>query len=68
VAALELVQSSGQPDLDRHARAIANAAAPYGEFTSDMLRQADQLAWVIRFTFSAESGLKTQSFDPAAKP
>jgi protein TonB len=68
VAALELVQRSGQPDLDRSARAIANGAAPYGEFTDDMRHQADQLAWVIRFTFSAESGLKTRSFDPAARP
>lgn len=68
VAALELVQSSGLPDLDRAARAIANGAAPYGEFTADMRQQADQLAWVMRFTFSAESGLKTRSLDPAARP
>ena len=68
VAALELVQSSGQADLDRGARAIANGAAPFGEFSAEMRRHADQLAWVIRFTFSAESGLKTRSFDPAIRP
>jgi protein TonB len=68
VVAVELVQSSGQPDLDRSARAIANGAAPYGEFSDDMRREADQLAWVIRFTFSAESGLTTRSFDPSARP
>ena len=46
-------------------RFIANGAAPFGAFTPAMKRQADQLAWVVRFTFSAESGLQTQWFEPA---
>ncbi|MDI9331646.1 MAG: TonB family protein [Alphaproteobacteria bacterium] len=61
----ELVQSSGKPELDRRARAIASSAAPFGEFQPDMKNQADQLAWVVRFTFSADAGLQTQWFEPA---
>ena len=64
MTSIEMVQGSGNPELDRRARAIANGAAPFGEFTPEMKRQADQLAWVIRFTFSAESGLQTQWFEP----
>ena len=64
MATTELVQSSGHAELDRRARAIANGAAPFGAFTPAMKRQADQLAWVVRFTFSAESGLQTQWFEP----
>jgi protein TonB len=68
MAAIELVQSSGNAELDRRARAIANGAAPFGAFTPAMKRQADQLAWVIRFTFSAESGLQTEWFEPTPSP
>lgn len=68
VAAIELVQGSGNAELDRRARAIANGAAPFGAFTPAMKQQADQLAWVIRFTFSAESGLQTEWFDPNPSP
>jgi protein TonB len=65
MVATEVAQSSGQPELDRRARAIASSSAPFGEFSPDMRRQADQLAWVVRFTFSAESGLQTQWVEPA---
>ncbi len=60
----EVAQGSGLPELDRRARAIANSAAPFGEFLPAMKRQVDQLAWVVRFTFSAEDGLQTQWFEP----
>ena len=64
MAQIETVHSSGSAELDRQARAIANAAAPFGEFSDDIKRQADRLAWVVRFTFSAESGLQTKSVEP----
>lgn len=63
----ELVHSSGQAELDRRARSIARSSAPFGEFTQAMQKEADRLAWVVRFTFSAESGLQTQSIDPMAE-
>jgi protein TonB len=60
VLATEVVQSSGQPDLDRRAQAIATAAGPFGEFTEDMRKQADQLAVVSRFIFSRDNTLQTK--------
>lgn len=60
----ELVAPSGQSELDRRARSIARSSAPFGEFTPAMKKEADRLAWVVRFTFSPETGLQTQSIDP----
>ena len=60
VLATEVVQSSGQADLDRRAQAIATAAGPFGEFTEDMRKQADQLAVVSRFIFSRDNTLQTK--------
>ncbi len=54
VMSTEVVESSGQPDLDRRAQAIANQAGPFGPFTTAMRRQADQLALVSRFIFSRD--------------
>lgn len=56
----EVVQSSGQPDLDRRAQAIATAAGPFGRFTPEMRQHADQLAVISRFIFSRDNALRTQ--------
>ncbi|MDY0330856.1 MAG: TonB family protein [Thiomonas sp.] len=55
----EIVQSSGNPTLDRQARAIVEAAQPYGRFTDAMLRQADQIVVISRFRFTRTQGLET---------
>ena len=60
VLATEVVQSSGLADLDRRAQAIATAAGPFGEFTEEMRKQADQLAVVSRFIFSRDNTLQTK--------
>jgi len=60
VLSTEIVQSSGQPDLDRRAQAIATAAGPFGEFNEEMRREADQLAVVSRFIFSRNNTLQTR--------
>ena len=60
VLATEVVQSSGLADLDRRAQAIATAAGPFGEFTEEMRKQADQLAVVSRFIFSHDNTLQTK--------
>ena len=65
VLATEVVQSSGQADLDRRAQAIATAAGPFGEFTADMRKQADQLAVVSRFIFSRDNTLQTKGGEAA---
>ena len=60
VLTTEVVQSSGLAELDRRAQAIATAAGPFGEFTEEMRKQADQLAVVSRFIFSHDNTLQTK--------
>jgi len=60
VLSTEIVQSSGQPLLDRRAQAIARAAGPFGEFNRAMRRQADQIAVVSRFKFTRDDVLETR--------
>ena len=56
----EVVQGSGNAMLDRRAQAIAVAAGPFGSFTPEMRREADQLAVISRFVFSRDNALRTQ--------
>ncbi|MDD2809435.1 TonB family protein [Rhodoferax sp.] len=60
VLSTEIVQSSGNPALDRRARAIARAAGPYGRFSKAMRQQADQIAVVSRFRFTRDDTLETK--------
>jgi len=55
----EVVVPSQSKLLDKRALAIVKAAAPFGSFTSNMRREADQLEITSRFTFEGEGGLKT---------
>jgi protein TonB len=57
---LEVLQSSGNPALDRQAQSIAARAGPYGRFSPAMLRQADQIVVVSRFTFARDDTLQTR--------
>ena len=59
VLGTEVVQGSGNPTLDRRAEAIARAAGPFGAFTPDMRRKADQIAMVARFKFTRDQTLET---------
>ena len=54
----EIVQSSGQQDLDRRAQAIAYASGPFGNFTPAMRAQADQIVVVARFSFTRDQVLQ----------
>lgn len=58
--ATEVVQTSGNLTLDRQSQRIALRAAPFGKFTPEMRRQADQIVVVSRFTFTREDTLQTQ--------
>ncbi len=55
----EVVNSSGNAMLDRQATAIVKASAPFGNFTSEMRRQADQLVITSKFRFSKDEGFQT---------
>ena len=54
----EIVQSSGQQDLDRRAQAIAYTSGPFGSFTPAMRAQADQIVVVARFSFTRDQVLQ----------
>lgn len=68
VVSSQVVHGSGDPTLDRMARAIVEAAQPYGRFSPDMRAQADQIVIVAGFDFTRDSGLETrlQARDPTA--
>ncbi|WP_294770797.1 TonB family protein [uncultured Rhodoferax sp.] len=60
VLATEVVQSSGNPTLDKRAEAIARTAGPFGNFSGAMRRQADQILVVSRFKFTREETLEAK--------
>lgn len=53
----EVVESSGNPTLDRRAQAIVRGLE-FGRFSTAMRRQADQIGVVSRFNFSRDETLK----------
>ena len=55
----EIVQGSGNRQLDTRAQAIARAAGPFGHFGPAMRAKADQIAVVSRFRFTREQTLET---------
>ena len=54
----EIVRSSNSRFLDQRALAIANAAAPFGNFSDDMKRKADQIVVTSRFRFTKSDGMQ----------
>ena len=59
IIALQLIESSGNPALDRRAEAIARSAGPFGRFNEAMRRDADQLVISSRFNFTRDETLET---------
>ena len=62
----EVASGSGQFVLDQRAQAIVRGASPFGEFTSDMKKEADQLVVVTRFQFARDETLETNMLVPDA--
>jgi protein TonB len=60
VLATEIVDSSGNPTLDRRAELIARLAGPFGAFNQEMRRKADQILVVSRFKFTRDETLETK--------
>jgi periplasmic protein TonB len=56
----EVVETSGITALDRRAQGIAKAAGPFGKFSDEMRRRADQIVVVSRFKFTREETLETK--------
>ena len=54
----EVVHSSNSRFLDQRALAIANAAAPFGNFSEDMKSKADQIVVTSRFRFTKSDGMQ----------
>jgi len=59
VVETEVLRGSSSRILDRRAVAIVRAAAPFGRFTPDMRRKADQLVITSRFRFTRDENLET---------
>ena len=64
VLSTEVVQSSGNPTLDRQARAIARSAGPFGAFDKAIRREYDRLAMVSRFTFNRDQTVDVKGLAP----
>lgn len=64
----EVVASSGNPQLDLRAEAIARSAAPFGRFSSAMRSKADQIVVVSRFRFTRDETLETRVGNFADRP
>lgn len=60
VIGTEVVETSGNLNLDRRAQGIARSAGPFKRFSGAMRRQADQLVVVSRFRFTRQETLETQ--------
>ena len=60
----EVASGSGQFVLDQRAQAIVRGASPFGAFTADMKKEADQLVVVTRFQFARDETLETQILAP----
>jgi periplasmic protein TonB len=56
----EVIETSGITALDRRAQSIAKAAGPFGKFSDEMRRRADQIVVVSRFKFTREETLETK--------
>ena len=63
----EIVRPSKSPLLDKRAQAIVRAAAPFGQFSTEMRKRADQLVITSRFRFTREEGLETTLSAPATR-
>jgi protein TonB len=58
VVEAEVVQSSNSRWLDQRAVAIVQSAGPFGHFSDDMRRSADQIVVTSRFRFTKSDGLE----------
>jgi protein TonB len=63
----DIVKASSSKQLNRRAVAIVFAAGPFGRFSNDMRRQADQIVVTSRFRFTRTDGLEATA-EASARP
>ena len=63
----DIVRPSSSRMLDRRALAIVRAAGPFGGFSAEMRRQADQIVVTSRFRFTRDDGLETSLSNSAGR-
>jgi len=56
----EVVETSGDAQLDRRAQAIVRSAGNFGNFTPDMRKTTDQIVLPSRFKFTRDQTLEAQ--------
>jgi protein TonB len=56
----EVVESSGDAQLDRRAQAIVRSAGNFGNFSADMRKTTDQIVLPSRFKFTRDETLEAQ--------
>ncbi len=61
VLATDVVQSSGNPALDRRAEAIARSASPFDAFDNAMRAQGEQILVESRFRFTRDETLEAKT-------
>ena len=59
VLSVQLIESSGQPELDRRAQAIVLSSGPFNAFPPSLHAKADQLALISKFSFTENGTLET---------
>ncbi len=64
----EILQASSTPALDQRALAIVRSAAPFGLFSPEMRRQADQIVVSARFRFTRDDKLESSLGAQAPEP
>lgn len=67
VVQAEIIQGSGNKLLDKRALSIVRSAGPYGNFTPAMEARFDQLAFVSRFRFTRDEGLRAAVQDASGR-
>ncbi len=67
VVEAEVVRSSRNKMLDQRALAIVQASGPFGQFSQEMRKEADQIVVTSRFRFTHDDGLETTLHAPAAR-
>lgn len=63
-----VLQSSGNPVLDKRAQAIARKAGPFGVVPTEVLAGRDLLLISSRFRFTREAGMQAQTMASPAQP
>jgi protein TonB len=56
----EVVETSGNKELDRYAESTAKSAGPFETFSEEMRQAVDQVVIVTRFKFTRGDGSETQ--------